>query len=92
MATIRVLVEIPDKVTDTEIQQLMAKCVAIADRDKGLSANFFTKCAVTLMPGQEVILALRQGDMFDPILRCKTAFAIPVGPIVGFFLMLPVTE
>jgi hypothetical protein len=88
----RVLVEINDKISDDEIRELMAKCIAIADRERGVSANFFTKCAVTLMPGQEVIVALRQGDAFDLIVQAKTSFAIPAGPMVGFFLLIPVTQ
>jgi len=41
------LVDIDERVTDTEIQQLMAKVRSIADREKGLPADFFTKVAVT---------------------------------------------
>jgi len=92
MGTKKVLVDIDERVTDTEIQQLMAKVRSIADREKGLSADFFTKVAVTLMPGQEVILALRQGDMFDPIIRCKTNWKIPAGPLIGFLLILPIKD
>jgi hypothetical protein len=92
MGTRRVLVEISDKVSDEEIKTIMGQAVAMADREKGLSANFFTKCAVTLLPGQEVILALRQGNQFDPIVRVKTQWPIPAGPMVGFFLLLPVSE
>lgn len=92
MATKRVIVNIDTRITDQEIRELLAKCIAIADREKGLSANFFTKCSVTLLPGQEVLLALRQGDAFDPIVQTKTSWPIPAGPMVGFFLLIPVTE
>jgi hypothetical protein len=89
MATKRVLVEIDERVTDTEIRNLIAQVSAIADREGGLSANFVTKCALPLLPGQEIILGLRKGTNIDLIVHAKTNWTIPAGPLVGFFMVLP---
>lgn len=88
----RVLVEVDDRVSDVEIKNLIAQVSAVADREKGFSANFATKCSVNLLAGQEIILGLRKGSNIDLITHVKTNWVIPAGPLVGFFLIIPVKE
>ncbi len=73
----------------TEIKELLAKLIAIADREKGLGGYVEGTSRSSLLPGLELILATRFGDTFDPIIRQQLQVTFPAGPFIAAMVVLP---